>query len=154
VASNANRMDVSKLKGLSPAFEKKLGGKYVYRVGLFYTWAEANKALTTVKKKGFSSAAIVAFDDGANVNVKNAKNLEAKRKDNQKYRLVLREYPDGIPSEILTVIRSGSSADIARGNEEGRVIYFVAPLDKSTAEKLRNAALAAGAEGVVIEPIK
>ena len=154
VASNANRMDVTKLKGLSPAFEKKLGGKYVYRVGLFYTWAEANKALTTVKKKGFSSAAIVAFDDGDNVNVKNAKTLEAKRKDNQKYRLVLREYPDGIPSEILTVIRSGSSADIARGNEEGRVIYFVAPLDKTTAEKLRNAAVAAGAEGIAIEPIK
>ncbi len=154
VAANANRMDVSKLKGLSPAFEKKVGGKYVYRVGLFYTWAEANKALTTVKKKGFSSAAIVAFDDGDNVNVKNAKTLEAKRKDNQKYRLVLRDYPDGIPSEILTVIRSGSSADIARGNEEGRVIYFVAPLDKTTAEKLRNAAIAAGAEGISIEPIK
>ncbi len=154
VAANANRMDVSKLKGLSPAFEKKIGGKYVYRVGLFYTWAEANKALTTVKKKGFSSAAIVAFDDGDNVNVKNAKTLEAKRKDNQKYRLVLRDYPDGIPSEILTVIRSGSSADIARGNEEGRVIYFVAPLDKTTAEKLRNAAIAAGAEGISIEPIK
>ena len=154
VAANANRMDVAKLKGLSPAFEKKLGGKYVYRVGLFYTWAEANKALTTVKKKGFSSAAIVAFDDGDNVNIKNAKTLEAKRKDNQKYRLVLREYPDGIPTEILTVIRSGSSADIARGNEEGRVIYFVAPLDKTTAEKLRNAAVAAGAEGIAIEPIK
>ena len=154
VASNANRMDVTKLKGLSPAFEKKLGGKYVYRVGMFYTWAEANKALTTVKKKGFSSAAIVAFDDGANVNVKNARTLEAKRKDNQKYRLVLREYPDGIPTEILTVIRSGSSADIARGNEEGRVIYFVAPLDKATADKLLGAAVAAGAQGVVVEPIK
>lgn len=154
LATNANRMDATRLKGLSPAFEKRLGSKYVYRVGLFYTWAEANKALTTVKKKGFSSAAIVAFDDGANVNVKNARTLEAKRKDSQKYRLVLREYPDGIPAEILTVIREGSTMDIARSSENGRVIYFVAPLDKTSAEKLRNAALAAGAEGIVIEPIK
>lgn len=153
VAANANRLDASRLKGLSPAFEKRLGSKYVYRVGLFYTWAEANKALTTVKKKGFTSAAIIAFDNGANVNIKNARTLEAKRKDSQKYRLLLREYPDGIPAEILTVIRSGSSADIARGNEDGRVVYFVAPLDKATAEKLRNAAVAAGGEGIVIEPI-
>ena len=154
LASTANRLDADRLKGLSPAFEKKLGSKYVYRVGMFDTWAEANRALTTVKKKGFSSAAIVAFNNGASVNVKNARTIEAKQKDGQKYRLVFREYPSGIPADVLAAVREVSSVDIARANEGGSVIYFIAPLDHAAAEKIRVAAMAAGAEGIMIEPVK
>jgi hypothetical protein len=52
------------------------------------------------------------------------------------------------------VIRDNTSADIARGNDGGRTIYFVAPLDRSAANKLRDAAEDAGAEGVDVEPVK
>ena len=154
LAATSNKLTADRLKGLSPAFSKKIGGKYVYTVGLFNSWAEAGKALTTVKKKGFPSAAIVAFNDGVSINVKNARALEARQKDNQKFRLVFREYPSGIPAEVLDAIRKVSTADIARANEGGGVVYFIAPLDRAAADKIRTAAVAAGAEGIMIEPIK
>lgn len=154
LAATANKLDIDKLKGLSPAFEKKLGGKYIYRVGMFDTWAQANKALGVVQKKGFKSASIVAFNNGTNLNVKNARTLEAKLKENQKYRLVFREYPSGIPADVLAAIRNVCDADIARTNEGGGVIYFIAPLDRAEADRVRTAAMAAGAEGIMVEPIK
>jgi len=152
--SSSTPLPDSKMKGLSPVFEKKFTRNYVYRVGWFETWDEANKALPIVKKKGFNAATIVAFDKKTNVSIKDAKSIEAKRKDSVKYRLVFREYPDGLPANVLKAVREGSPVDIARGSEEGRTIYFVAPLDKSAAEKLRNAVIAAGADGVSIEKLQ
>ena len=154
VLTSTSPLPDSRLKGLNPAFEKKFTKSYVYRVGWFETWAEANQALSVVKKKGFNNANIVAFDKKTNVTIKEAKNIEAKRKDNVKYRLVFRDYPDGLPAEVLKAVREGSPVDIARGTEDGRTIYFVAPLDKAAAGRLRDAAEAAGAEKVSVEPIK
>ena len=154
LAATSSKLNSGRLKGLSPAFEVRSGNKYIYRVGLFDTYAEANKHLTTVKKKGFASAVVVAFDNGKTVNLKNARSLEEKRKESKKYRVVFKNYPDGIPAEILSVVRDNSSADIARGNEAGRTIYFVAPLDRAAANRLRDAAEDAGAEGVEVEPVK
>ncbi|MBQ9583126.1 MAG: SPOR domain-containing protein [Bacteroidales bacterium] len=151
LAATVNRLTVARLKGLSPAFEFRSGGKYIYRVGLFDTYAEANKHLSAVKKKGFSSAIVVAFDGGKNINLKAARALEAKRAESQKYRVVFRGYPDGLPAAVLGVVRSNSEVDIARGIENGRTIYFVAPLERAAAEKLRDAAAGAGAEGVEVE---
>ena len=154
VATSANKLDADRFKGLSPVFTKKLGSKQVYRIGMFDTWAEANRALATVKKKGFPSASIVAFDKATNVTVKNARALEAKRKDSIKYQVVFKEYPGGIPADVLSAVRGATDADIARSSEGGRTFYFIAPLDKAEAARVRDAALDAGAEGVVIEPIK
>ena len=154
LAATVNRLDAGRLKGLSPAFETRSGNKYVYRVGLFDTFAEANKHLSTVKKKGFSSASVVAFDSGSSVNIKNARSLETKRKETQKYRVLFTDYPEGIPADVLKAVRAATNADIARGSEGSRVIYFIAPLDRAAADKVRAAALAAGGEGIVVEPIK
>ncbi len=154
VAKTAAKLEASRFKGLSPVFTKKLGRGNVYRIGMFDTWAEANKALSTVKKKGFGSAQVVAFNNGSNETVKNARALEAKAKSNVKYRVAFREYPDGIPSEVRAAVSSVSTADIARTVEEGVTVYFIAPLDKSKAESVRSAAEAAGAEGVSVEPLK
>ncbi len=154
VATTAGKLEADRFKGLSPVYTKRLGSKHVYRIGMFDTWAEANRALSTVKSKGFSSASIVAFDKATNVTVKNARALEAKRKDNVKYQVVFKEYPGGIPAAVLSAVRDATSADIARGSEGGRTFYFIAPLDKAAATKVRDAAIDAGAEGVVIEPIK
>lgn len=154
VAKTAAKLEASRFKGLSPVFTKKLGNNNVYRIGMFYTWAEANKALSTVKKKGFGSAQVVAFNNGTNETVKNARALEAKAKSNVKYRVAFRECPDGIPAEVRTAISSVSSADIARTVEDGVTVYFIAPLDKGKAESVRSAAEAAGAAGVSVEPLK
>lgn len=154
IAATINKLTAARLKGFSPAFEFRDGGKYIYRVGLFNTYAEANKHLATVKKKGFSSAMVVALDNGKTINVKKARDLEAQRKENMKYRVVFREYPGGIPSAILSVVRESSPVDIARGSEEGRIIYFIAPLEKGAADAILQKAVAAGAEGVEVEPVK
>ena len=153
MVSTSSKMPASRLKGICPVFEVKKGSKYIYRAGLFDTYAEANKRLSTVKGKGFSSAIIVAFNNGSEMNLKNARTLEAKNKENRKYRVVFREYPGGIPSEILSIIRSKSDKDIARGAEDGAVIYFIAPLDRSSADRLVDAVEDAGAKGVYVEPI-
>ena len=153
MVSTSSKMPASRLKGICPVFEIRKGSKYVYRAGLFDTYAEANKRLSTVKGKGFSSAIIVAFNNGSEMNLKNARTLEAKNKENRKYRVVFREYPNGIPSEIMSIIRDKSSKDIARGAEDGAVIYFIAPLDRNSADSLAKAVEAAGAKGVSIEPI-
>lgn len=153
LVSTTSRMPASRLKGICPVFEIKKGGKYVYRAGLFDTYAEATKRLSTVKSKGFSSAIVVAFNNGSEMNLKNARTLEAKNKENRKYRVVFREYPNGIPSEIMSVIRDKSSKDIARSAEDGAVVYFIAPLDRSSADSLADAVEDAGAKGVYVEPI-
>ena len=121
---------------------------------MFYTWAEANKALATVKKKGFGSAQVVAFNNGTNETVKNARAIEAKARSNVKYRVAFRECPDGIPASVRAAVSSVSTADIARTVEDGVTVYFIAPLDKGKAESVRSAAEAAGAEGVSVEPLK
>ncbi len=154
VAKTAAKLEASRFKGLSPVFTKKLGSNNVYRIGMFDTWAEANKALSTVKKKGFGSAQVVAFNNGTNETVKNARALEAKAKSNVKYRVAFRECPDGIPAEVRAAISGVSAADIARTVEDGVTVYFIAPLDKGKAESVRSAAEAAGASGVSVEPLK
>ena len=154
LAATSNKLSPDRLKGLSPAFSKKTGGKYIYYVGMFDTWADANKALAVVKKKGFSSAAVVAFNNGTSIGVKNARALEAKQRDNQKFRVVFKGYPSGVPAEVLEAVRKVSQADMARASEGGGVIYFIAPLDRATADKIRAAAIDAGGESITVEPIK
>jgi hypothetical protein len=77
IAVLSSKAKTKELKGLSPVFVKKLSsGKYLHTVGLFRTHAEALSNLNTVRKRGFSSAFIVAFNNGESISVKKAKNIE------------------------------------------------------------------------------
>lgn len=146
-------------KGMSPIFEmKQPSGKYLYTVGLWNTHAEALKYLNQVRKRGFPKAYIVAYNNGKSLSVKNARVLEKKKASEQgdvSYQLLLKEYPDGIPSGILTAIRDACDKDLAKSTENGQVVYMVGPFSqKSEAETLMNLLLGLGAEGLSVESIK
>jgi len=78
IFASATKAKMSALKGLSPVFVKKGStGKYVYTVGAFRTYAEANAALPKVKRAGFPSAFMVAFENGKSTTVSKARQKES-----------------------------------------------------------------------------
>ncbi len=154
MVSGSSKLAVRQLRGLSPVFEKRQSnGRYTYCVGKFSRYADAQKALPTVKRY-FSSAYIVAFRDGKSMTVANARKAEAAGVD--RYQVIFSEYPEGIPADVMQVIRANSSKDIARRtSDEGKVIYYIAPFDSQTeAESLASKLRAAGAKGVSTDTIK
>ena len=154
MVSGSSKLAVRQLRGLSPVFEKRQSnGRYTYCVGKFSRYADAQKALPTVKRY-FSSAYIVAFRDGKSMTVANARKAEAAGVD--RYQVIFSEYPDGIPSDIMQIIRANTSKDIARRtSDEGKVIYYIAPFDSQTeAESLVAKLRAAGAKGLSTDTIK
>lgn len=154
ILSGSSKLALRQLRGLSPVFEKRQSnGRYIYCVGKFSRYADAQKALPTVKRY-FSSAYIVAFRDGKSMSVANARKAEAAGVD--RYQIIFSEYPDGIPTEIMQVIRANCSKDIARRtSDEGKVIYYIAPFDSQTeAESLVAKLRAAGAKGLSTDTIK
>ena len=154
ILAGSGKVAPRQLHGFSPVFEKKQSnGKYVYCVGKFSKYADAQSALPKVKKY-YSGAFVVAFRNGKSMSVTNARKAEAEITD--KYQLVFNEYPGGIPSAILEVIRANCNKDIARRtSDEGKVIYYIAPFDSaSEAESLAAKLRAAGAQGISTDIIK
>lgn len=154
ILAGSGKVAPRQLHGFSPVFEKKQSnGKYVYCVGKFSKYADAQKALPSVKKY-YSSAFIVAFRNGKSMSVVNARKAEATI--TEKYQLVFNDYPGGIPADIMQVIRANCSKDIARRtSEEGKVIYYIAPFDSiSEAESLASKLREAGAKGISTDIIK
>jgi hypothetical protein len=120
---------VKQIKGLSPVFEK-LGPslRYTYYAGLFKSYKDVLSNLNKVKRIGFRSASIVAFMDGKEISVQQARVSEAKNVTNY----FLKIYPnDGqnLPEIAVTVVRQQSSKDVARVVEGGVVTYVVGPFD-------------------------
>ena len=136
---SSSPVTVAKLKGLSPVFENKTPtGKYIYRVGVFRTYADVLSQLNSVKKAGFKSAFIVAFNDGKELTVAKARALEAEKKAHL-YEVRIETGTDDLDPAIASGIRmQASGKDIARvENEDGTKRYVVGPFsDKSAAEDL------------------
>ena len=154
ILAGSGKVAPRQLHGFSPVFEKRQSnGKYVYCVGKFSRYADAQNALPKVKRY-YSSAFIVAFRGGKAMSVVNARKAEAANTD--KYQLVFNDYPGGIPAAILDVIRANCSKDIARRtDDDGRVIYYIAPFDSaSEAENLAAKLREAGAKGISTDIIK
>ena len=154
ILSGSAKLALRQLRGLSPVFEKRQSnGRYTYCVGKFSRYADAQKALPTVKRY-FGSAYIVAFLNGKSTTVANARKAEAAGVD--RYQVIFSEYSDGIPAAIMEVIRANCSKDIARRtSDEGKLIYYIAPFDSRTeAESLVARLREAGAKGLSIDTIK
>lgn len=74
----SSKPSVRQLKGISPVFlHKQPSGKYLCAAGLFRTYDEAEKALSKVKKAGFKSAFVIAYEDGSPIAVKKARQKES-----------------------------------------------------------------------------
>jgi hypothetical protein len=111
-----------------------------------------------VRKRGFPKAYIVAFNNGKSISVKNARILEKQKLSEQgevSYQLLLKGYPDGIPSGILTAIRGACDKDLAKSIENGQTVYMVGPFaKKEEAENLKNLLFGLGAEDLSVKSIK
>ena len=141
------------LKGFSPVFERKLSsGKYTYSVGIFHTYAEAQKNLAKVKKNGFPTAMITAYNNGKSVSTKQARTIE--QQDNSIYRVTIAGY-DALPADAITVIRANTNRDIAKANINGIMKFVIGPFsNKSQAETLATALMAQNVTGVEIEKLE
>ena len=149
---------VRNLRGLSPVFEQKTAsGRYVYRVGVFRSYKDVLAKLNTVKRLGFKSAFIVAFNDGKEVTVSKARSLEAKEKENPVLYQVLIT-PEAELDEAATsgIRQQASGKDIAKiENEAGHFTYIVGPYtDKSSAEALKTFVEAMGIGHVELKTVK
>lgn len=147
---------LERFKGLSPVYENRINSrKYIYNVGLFYSYHEALDQLNVVRRLGFSSAAIVAYNSGESISIQNARKLEKMIRENAKYRVVISQYDDRLPAEILSVIQNMSDKDIAKVVEQGKTYYIIAPFNsESDAKELTDALVSAGADETIYQIIK
>lgn len=69
---------IKQLKGLSPVYShRQKSGKTLYAVGCWRTYEEAERALPTVKRAGFTTALIIAFENGQSLPLKQARKKES-----------------------------------------------------------------------------
>jgi len=72
------RPSIAQLKGLSPVYShRQKSGKTLYAVGCWRTYAEAERALPSVKRAGFSTAFVIAFENGRPLAVSKARKKES-----------------------------------------------------------------------------
>lgn len=146
-SSNA-KAGVSKLKGLSPVFETRTAtGRYIYRVGLFRNYSDVLSNLNSVKRAGFRSAFIVAFNDGKEINVATARSLEAKNRETVLYEVRIDTAGGELDSIAADGIRQQApDKDIARVEmSDGTNIFVVGPFtDKAKADNLASFITAMG----------
>ena len=150
--TTTRKASLKALKGMSPVYERHLpSGKYTYSAGLFHSYAEALKSLNVVKKKGFPSAIITAYNNGKSITTKNAKELE--QKNSNIYRVTIGGY-DVLPAEALAVIREKTSRDIAKAAINGVMKYVIGPFgSKAQADDLAAALAARQITAVEVEKL-
>ncbi len=69
---------VQQLKGVSPVFtHPQRSGKILCAAGLFRSYSEAETALAAIKRAGFPSAFIIAFDSGKSIPLAQARKKES-----------------------------------------------------------------------------
>ena len=139
------------LKGLSPVFSRKgAGGKNVYSVGLFRTYADVLSRLNKVKSRGFKGAAIVAFDNGKMISVPEARKLESTDRGLYKVR-IWPEDGQTLSEAVRNLIIEETGKDILRAMDGGTVVYEVGPFsDKAACARLASALQEAGASRVSV----
>ena len=133
---------VADLKGLSPVFERTSGTKNIYSVGVFRTYKDVLDNINKVKKRGFRTAEIIAWQDGRSISVSAARKLESQKT----YTVTI--FPENsktLPDEAMDVIRKNSDRDLIKSVENGTVVFRVGPFEgKAEAEGLIDALKAAG----------
>ena len=146
-SSNA-KAGVSKLKGLSPVFETRTAtGRYIYRVGLFRNYSDVLSNLNSVKRAGFRSAFIVAFNDGKEINVATARSLEAKNRETVLYEVRIDTAGGELdPTAADGIRQQAPDKDIARVEmSDGTNVFVVGPFtDKAKADNLASFITAMG----------
>lgn len=125
----SNKIQRRHLRGISPAFEVKVGNKYVYYAGQFTTYAQAAEALTTVRRQGIQGAVIVAFYEGKSLSLQEARKREAQHKTEpegaRSYRIYLGS--DSISPQLVAAVNSLTEKDIVRVDKDNVALFYIGP---------------------------
>ena len=119
------------LKGISPVFERVSSNSkyYYYYAGLFNSYSEAVEALKRVKKGGFPSASVVAYNAGKKINLTTARAME-KRGVNFVYKVIIEGYSGPMPAALIKIIQEQTTKDIAKTTADGKPVYVIGPFAK------------------------
>lgn len=135
LTSSPKQLTEASFKGLSPIFERKDAGRFVYSVGAFDKYADANKQLARVKKAGFASASIIAFENGRAIPLVTARKKEAgpaQPKTTQKnakataYNVAVYTTGSSLEQSIMQALSSGGK-DIAKIATEDGFKFIAGP---------------------------
>lgn len=147
----STKATVAQIKGLSPVFCRTgAQQKYTYSVGVFRTYKDVLANLNRVKKQGFRSAFIVAFQDGKSIPVNQARELEKTIRTQYRIRILP---PDGdsLSDSAILTIRALTPKDLSKETDGGSVSYVLGPFDDRTeVERIVAALRADGLSGVSI----
>jgi hypothetical protein len=170
-STTAKNVAPSSFKGLSPIFLREMNGKKIYYAAAFETYQEANKALQTVKKKGFNTAQIIAFNNNKQISVAQAKKEEAQnsststpsqKSENKNvktnaYNVIVSGFQT-LPADLMSILKEVGK-DIAKVSKAGAPQYIIGPFAKikeaeAVATKLKAAIKNPTTEQVMVEAIK
>lgn len=147
----STKATVAQIKGLSPVFCRTgAQQKYTYSVGVFRTYKDVLANLNRVKKQGFRSAFIVAFQDGKSIPVSQARELEKTIRTQYRIRILP---PDGdsLSDSAILTIRALTPKDLSKETDGGSVSYVLGPFDDRTeVDRIVAALRADGLSGVSI----
>lgn len=154
ILSQSKEATLKQLKGLSPVFlSRPNSSRYVYRVGLFHTYADVLSHLNSVKRLGFRSAFIVAFDNGKSLNVAKAKQLEKERAARE-WQVTLTPSAAFSVEEAVGIVKTLTDNKITRLNVAGQVVLVVSGFKKEAdAASFASLAKAGGFGDAVIKEL-
>ena len=123
---------VKQLRGLSPVFSKMSAQlRYTYSVGVFRTYKDVLANLNKVKRQGFRSAFIVAFQDGVSIPVAKAREAEKNARPSYQIRITPADGASLGDSTILS-IRAMTLKDLSKEAGEDGTTYILGPFDDRT----------------------
>jgi len=164
-------LDISAFKGMIPVSIERIEGAKVskYFIGRFDKFSEAEKALTTIKSKGFKDAFIVAWYNGKPVPTSRAQSMEDKSEttkvvpvknntdatsDKGKIYIVqIGKYTNKLPDGIYQTVKAiASGKDIIRKpSDQGLMLYSIGNYSTlEEANRVRDNLIASGLTGVVV----
>ena len=150
-ADRRRARDRRQLLRLRDVFEEKnQSGNYVYRVGVFNRYNDVLSNLNKVKKAGFRTAFIVAFENGRPIQVSKARSLESRIRTVPVFQIAIVPDDGMLPDAVIEAVGSlCGKKDIAKTEKNGKITYIVGPFDDSElVRKVEEAVRAAGVEEV------
>lgn len=151
-------------KNMVPVVGVKAGQVTKYYIGCLRRYEDAEKALKTVKERGFKDAFIAAWYNGSVVAINRAKQMEnvapkneAEADDSRVYVVQIGGYQEPMPTDELKTVKAlAVGKEVSRRvNEQGEYVYTVGSFKSaSEAEKFKGNLVASGllkAEVVGIE---
>ena len=147
LTSSTKHLDEKSFKGISPVFERKDGGRFIYSAGAFSSYADASRQLARVKKAGFASASIIAFQDGRAIPLASARKTEASSKTKKDgkasaFNVCVYTTASSLEPNLMKVLSSGGK-DVAKIAAEDGFKFIAGPFSSqkeanALAEKLKD----------------